>query len=379
MWNAIVVGWVGLLLLAPALAALVGWRVVPFENRRLAALPEWRTASWLELGAYAALGTWFQDHLPLRSEAVALDAWIDLMLLGDSPSQEVLIGRDGELFLADSLAWSCEPTAEPERVLEVLARIRGALESTGAGLYVVVSPSKLFLHAERLPARSVPANDCVAERRDRLRAGLARAEGLVFVDVWSAFEAERARGTSLFPLRGRHWNTRAAVIQTRELLRALDRSLWDERFVVDRGETTSDSELPLRFMNLHVPQTLPLLAIQRDDVDVSIEVERLSQDSTYEVGYTRATSATARLLPGHTVVVFDSFIRPSVDWLARFLERGTFVHWDEFGYRPQVAARLLRGADRVVLQLVEDRRGFALTERTGGVMERALRAPGRGR
>jgi hypothetical protein len=378
MWRHLVIAWVLAFLCAPGIAGLLGVRASAFENRALAPFPEWSARSWLDAEAYAALSAWLSDRLPLRAEGVAADAWIDLVLLGDSPSDEVLVGSDGELFLTGSLVWSCMWAAEPERIVAILDRIGAALAGRGAQLYVVFSPSKAFLEADRLPARGRRLNGCVGERRAALRERLARAPGLHFVDVWSAFEAEREAGERLFPQRGRHWDSHAAVVQTRETVRALDPRLWDPRFVVEDAPQRSMSELPLRFMNLRIPQLSSVHAIEREGVDVVAENSRFSPRSTYEMSHTRARSSGPALLPGRTVVVWDSFIAPAVEWLAQFFERATFVHWDEFGYRPWDAARLLQGADRVVLQVVEDRRGFSLTDKTARAVERAV-APRRAR
>ena len=71
----------------------------------------------------------------------------------------------------------------------------------------------------------------------------------------------------------------------------------------------------------------------------------------------------------------------SVAGCAAFTERADFVYWDQLLYATRAGAGLLAVANRVVLQVVEDRRGLELGRHVAGILtvleqSQALRAHG---
>ena len=69
-----------MLIFAPGVSALLGVRDDSFENRPAAPLPQWTLQSWLDASAYGELSDWLRDALPLRSDAVAFDTWLDYVV-----------------------------------------------------------------------------------------------------------------------------------------------------------------------------------------------------------------------------------------------------------------------------------------------------------
>jgi hypothetical protein len=96
---------------------------------------------------------------------------------------------------------------------------------------------------------------------------------------------------------------------------------------------------------------------------------RLAPDSREPSLRSAATSYNAAsLIPGRTLVVNDSFMRLSIDAFAAYAERVTFLPWTQLALHPESAARELASADRLVLQLVEDRAGVELGRHVGGIL-----------
>lgn len=350
-----------LFLLAPGLAALFGVRGEVFENRRPAAFPEWQASSWLDAEAYAQLGDWLKDALPLRAQGVALDSWIDYEILGDSPTADVLVGDGGELFLTNSIRGLCGRDASAGEILDVVDRYARILGRADIPLFVVFSPNKAFLYPERLPARAERLARCSAESRAELREALAKRRGFVFIDLWAEFERQREAGQRMFPRLGRHWESWAGIVQARAIVDAIEPGLWDPGAVVAHGVQPHRAELPYRFMNLDVDDPRELYTIERPGVHSVRRTYPLAVGANWLVTERRQESDGPPLIPGRTLVVFDSFFDDSSD-LYQYMETAVFVHWELMKYSKEVA-RLFRTADRVVLQVVEDRRAIAFSER----------------
>src|SRR5688500_20262388 len=94
-----------LFLVAPWLARAAGVEAEQIENRRPAPAPELQDG-W-EL--FPRLSNYLTDRLPLRKQAVAADAWIDINVFDGAPtfgqaaSSEGVLGRAGWLCLAGAL------------------------------------------------------------------------------------------------------------------------------------------------------------------------------------------------------------------------------------------------------------------------------------
>jgi len=368
-----------LFLSAPWLAGLAGFEAQAVENRRLATRPEWKLASWLDAEAYAGLGSWLKDALPLRAEAIALDSWIDYRVLGDSPTRRVLIGRDGELFLDIELSSACAQDAVLD--VEALSRLGGELKRDRIDLFLMLSPNKSFLYPERVPEAGTALAACGKRARDELRTRFERALPFTPVELWGAFEAEARSGRRLFPQRGRHWDAYGAMLQARGLVEAIQPGLWDESAVVETGSVARAAELPRRFMNLEIEQTQALLGVERPGVAVVREEFRLAPASRQPSARSSARSSGPGLIPGRTLVVHDSFMERSIGPFSAYAESAVFVHWTQLVQHTEAVARLLQGAERLVLQLVEDRAGVELGRHVGAILQvqqqhQALRARG---
>ena len=364
-----------LLVGVPTLSGLLGVRVESFENRRLASLPPWTAGSWLDADAYAALAAWLEDRLPLRSQAIAFDTWLDYVVFGDSPSAKLLIGREGELFLRDEVVAPCEPDAATEPVLTRVDAFTKLLAARGVEVYLMISPDKASLYGDRLPAFAGVLNVCVAERRRELRRRLGEPAGFTAVDLWTALEREIERGHRVFPKLERHWDDRSAMVQARVLVDAIRPGLWDDRFVLAAGVIERPAELPERFMNLDFPQRVPRYRVDRPGVEVRVDAFRLTKAPDLPVEHYTATSRRLPLIPGRTLVMHDSFMQKSAPAFAAYAESVHFMHWSVLRRHPKAAARFFSEADRVVLQVVEDRRGVVFGKkgrRALGVLQARL-------
>lgn len=363
MRHAIVCALFILLISVPAVSALLGARSESFENRPLAPLPRWSAQSWLDADAYGKLSDWLSDALPLRSPAIAFDAWLDFVVFGDSPNANVLVGRDGELFLRDELVAPCTPAAAADAVLARVGAFARLLTARGVDVYLMISPDKASLYPDRLPAYAQAMNRCVSENRRELRRRLAEPTRFTNVDLWTPLEREVEAGHRVFPKLGRHWDQRSAMVQARVLVETIQPGLWQERFVVPDGSIERPAELPARFMNLDLPQRVERFRVERPGVEVRADRFRVPEATDVPVEHYTATSRNLPLIPGRTLVVQDSFMMKSAQAVADYAEDVRFVHWSVLRRNPEATAEFFAAADRVILQLVEDRRGVVLGKR----------------
>lgn len=347
----------------PAIAGVLGVQSEVFENRRAAERPDWSAAQLVDAEAWAGLSDWLRDGIPLRSQAVSIDAWVDLYVFGDSPSGAVLMGPAGDLFLKGSLVWPCAPAARTDRVMAALDELADGLAARGTPLYVALSPNKASLQADRLPEIGRRMDRCGSTRRAALRARLSKSEAFTWVDLWSVFEAEAANDDPLFPKQGRHWSPRAGLLQARAIVQAIDEAVWSEAAVVRRDELLVEpAELPLRFMHLELGVAQSDWTVERSGLVVHHERRRLGPGTFRKVDVYRVDEGELPVVPGRTVIVYDSFMDRSRDVLSLYFESVEFVHWGDVALLPDQAAARLAEADRVVLQLVEDKRGERLAE-----------------
>ena len=73
------------------------------EKRALAAFPEISLARVLDKKFYIELEKYFIDHYVFKGALVKSKNWIDFHIFKSSPSKKVHVGKDGWLFLAETL------------------------------------------------------------------------------------------------------------------------------------------------------------------------------------------------------------------------------------------------------------------------------------
>lgn len=152
------------------------------------------------------------DRFWLRQQLITLDAALEASLLGESASQEVVLGKEDWLFFADTLddyrairqmsPRQCWAAAHTLKLISEYAQTRGART-----LFVMV-PNKNSVYPEYMPA-SVPmgAGD---RNRDRLFAAL-EAEGVEALNLLPALLAQKER-VQLYQTLDSHWNNLGAAL-----------------------------------------------------------------------------------------------------------------------------------------------------------------------
>ena len=165
------------------------------EQRDLTELPELRMDA-ASLAAFPrALDAYYDDHLGLRDDMIRAWAWLNIELLGVSPSPKLVVGKQGWLFFGDDEAVAQYrgiarfDQAELEHWTRVLEQRRDWLSSRGIEYLIVFVPNKHRIYAEYMPDALPRMRE--QSQLDQLIAHLERESDVPFLDLRDALRAEK--------------------------------------------------------------------------------------------------------------------------------------------------------------------------------------------
>jgi alginate O-acetyltransferase complex protein AlgJ len=220
------------LLFLPPLGFVLGYEF-PFdfqEYRRLAPMPDWpRTLAELERFP-ARFEACFNDHFGFRSTLRGLYFSLKYRA-GDSPSRQVVIGRDGWLFLHEDAHGQGIGNArhlvqltdaQLDRFAETLDARRRWLERRGIAYFFMPTPNKETVYREHLPEyfTRVHPRSALDQLRERLRADTQVA----LVDVEPLLRT-RKTDMELYLKTDTHWNLYGAHLAEHALAEAVGKRL----------------------------------------------------------------------------------------------------------------------------------------------------------
>jgi hypothetical protein len=339
-----------LALAIPGLATLAGSRPASIENRDPAPFPEILVDQLGNSALYAAIDKAVGDAFPIRGWAVETHASIDYGLLGGSSNPAVVVAPGGWLFGADEVMPTCSFTAE--ETLGQIDEAAAAAERAGIGFRYVMAPDKHAIYPERLPGAADPAAMCTDQRRDAIRAGFG-ARPDTTVDGWTAVQEAHAAdpAAKLYFESDTHWTPAGAEAVMRELVDSFQPRLWKDRQV-----TTAPTE----------PKTTDLsrqigLPRNEDLADLIARADRKPKRSTIETGVDLDNAPSipwfkarpgAAVIPGRTLILYNSFFARHMQLLAPWFEESVWVHADDLRAFPEIAASL-PPIDNLIVQRVE--------------------------
>lgn len=313
-----------------------------YENRTLAAFP---TADTGVRAWPAAFEEWLGDHAPFRNQFLTLKSGAD-RLVGTLDSTNVLLGREGWMFLKDvsdsrSLSdyqgLTAYSAGETAAMAEALTALNDVLAAKGSRLVLLFAPAKEGVYSRYMPD-SVP----VVSRPTRVGA-LAGALGETGVPVLFPLEELQAAALErqVYYKYDTHWNEAGAWLAAQLTLEALDRP-----FAAAWTEMAPDPEkAPLT----DLANMCGSWAWCTDDVYWALEAEA-AECTLWEAGGEIARYAGAG--EGSLLLARDSFGEALAPWLAQGFESATVLH----GNQMQVATLLEwqpEVPDVVVLEVAE--------------------------
>lgn len=359
-----VVGAVSVLLLfAPALAFAVGDRGEPMENRAAVEFGGF-DAGWYSL---ASFGQYIADRLPLRSNAVTADAWLDENVFQEDPafgggsSPRVVRGADGFLFLADAIDVACAPNAPAEVAAANLDRLATIISESGRNVLTMVAPDKSTIHPELLP-NDLPKAACFAEYTDALWGDLHEAEIPGFVDLRAALtDASAASREPLYLRKDSHWDSAGSLVAVERAVEHFAPGLWDDDEIHYLGLTDYVGDLTGLQGHPESDQA-PRYVVRRPDVTL----ESITVIDDIEGGFNRRfinAGPEDRLIQGRSLMFLDSFGLAALQQIVPYFADLTVMRLVDFD--AERFADLIDGADNVWLLSVERSSGYRLTEEIG--------------
>lgn len=197
------------------------------ENRELAPFPEVSLQNYA--GFSKGFDDYYNDHLQFRSQLVTLNSLTDYFVFRRSPSDQVLIGRDGWLFYCakedgDPISnYMGENLCSDDELAYIASRVieqRDALAAKGIEFVIFIAPNRERVYPEYMPAAyGAPAEEYTAKQIiDYLKANTDIRVVYAYDDLMAA---RSTVDDNLYYKTDTHWNWLGGYVGTRSLMREL--------------------------------------------------------------------------------------------------------------------------------------------------------------
>ncbi|MEL6740153.1 MAG: hypothetical protein AAFP26_05825 [Planctomycetota bacterium] len=291
-----------------------------------------------------------RDRVAFRGAYIEAKNVIDQRIFGRYNFGRVDVGLDGWLYFRPSFGERLESPSAVDAAVDAFEAFRASPARGPARLVFVLAPDKHTIHPEHLRGASRVEIARWADARERLHTRIARIEGPEVIDAWSLYRAERAslERDVYFPL-DTHHNRLAHRAMIRAMLERVAPGTYDpadfhEIETVRRaGDLVGLSGLPID------PIEVPALQLRRQ----SDPPERSpARDPMFGVITQHlASPETARVVPGRTLIVHDSFGQ-QMRWLfGSYFEDATMVR--EAAVTADELLAATHAYDTVIIELVE--------------------------
>ena len=164
--------------------------------------------------ADARTDDFFSDPVSFLTERLALRTLLLtargqlLARLGESGSEQVILGKNGFLFYRDTLPdyLKTRDTGAVEPLADKLRALSDALQAEGRTLYLLIAPNKSTVYPEYMPSQALRG---VSDSCLTLLLKALAARDVRYVDAAAALNQSKAAG-QLYFAGDTHWNARGA-------------------------------------------------------------------------------------------------------------------------------------------------------------------------
>jgi len=334
----------------PGLAFLAGTRPAAIENRALVAAPAMTVENLGDPAWYASVDRYLADNLVVKPPAVEVRATVFFDFLGHSTNPAVVIGRDRWLFLRTEMIRGCIRSAADQ--LSALDQVQAALAAKGPELRLIIAPDKRTIYPEMVSNVSPPGSTCTDKQRQAMRAGMVLRPWAV--DAWGPVTAARneaATGDPVYFPQDSHWKPEGALPAIKALVESLMPGVWQDADVRAQGTTARILDLPSLLGLNRTEATSNYLVRSGTSVEErTIPIREKLSGSRAILEY--VASGTDPLIPGRTIVIFDSFFDLQRELVTPFFASSTWVHEQDIKAHPEIAAELGH-FDTIIVERVE--------------------------
>jgi len=223
------------LCLVPSLGLFTGKTNRNSEKRTLAVMPDIMTNQGINGEFTKQYDDYFTDNFAFRSDLITLDAFLYADVLGQSVSDQVIVGKDGWLFF--------EPTVndykktdlltdnEIYRIYRTLCIQKLYIENNGIDFIFAVAPNKASIYGDYMPDRYL-----VEGGRNNFEklAALFADQNFDYVNLHEVLRSGRETGSlQLYHKMDTHWNNAGALLAFNALLTEV--AALDNSFLFDSG------------------------------------------------------------------------------------------------------------------------------------------------
>lgn len=261
----------------------------------------------------------------------------------------MVVGSDRWLFIAQDWTVACQDRGQAVRVGRAARDLARALEAGGREAVVTVGPDKSTPYARHVPA-TAPRRACGEASRAAVWRELTTTARTGFLDLRPAL-ATASRRTQTYWRKDTHWTPTGGAVYARELARRFDPALA-ARLRTRPATHAQDGDLA---RVLQEPEAETVRGEQLVNPGVTVlELPYTPVGTTHPARRTvTVRQPGARVLPGRTLLLGDSFNGTALEQLAPLFEEAVFVYPGERGSDVAPVAVQVQLADRVVVEVVE--------------------------
>ncbi|MBQ5748967.1 MAG: hypothetical protein IIV87_02300, partial [Oscillospiraceae bacterium] len=215
--------------IVPLAAMMVFGASKPASNETLAAPPKIVRGGTLNKDVLSDTAAYFADRFAFRQELITANSALHMGVLGESPVKNVLAGKDGWLFYADTLADYTGESAMTEREIFCAARslylVQEYAASQGADFVFTAAPNKNSLFFEKMPNNYIKSTE--KSNVQRIYEELDE-QNVTYCDLHTALMGKE----NTYRKTDSHWNGYGSAIAHDALMQTLARPerLADEEF-----------------------------------------------------------------------------------------------------------------------------------------------------
>jgi len=338
------------------------------ENRTPNTYPEFTSPSDLaDSKWWASVSNAFEDRVPFRKQMITLDKKINPGRSGDHISRKVERGIiDGDntwLFFRKSVTTDLGTLEDSTNAISTIEHFISTQEFD-ADLFLVVAPNKVTIYPEMLTPESTNTFAQTKPQRDLIQQWFAEPGYPYRVDIWTPMrERKSAHPELVYEPAGSHFNSHGAMVMAEHIINAIDSSLYDPNQIIEEWTRTDIPDIAKVTGDWDIKETNTRLQIHRPGIkivelwDNETQIQNpdfLTINTTTKYGRKRVKnqSQTGTLVPGKTLIMYDSFIEHYLfPTLAQYFEEVEFVHLGTIN--PQEFQESLRSYDRVIFETAE--------------------------
>ena len=293
---------------------------------------------------YLAVDQAVDDAFPLRAAAVVSRALIDYRALGGSTNPEVVVGRDRWLFLAGEVFPRC--LWEADEVLATRDGLAAEFRQQGIDVRFVIAPDKRTAYPQMLP----PVMDGRPTCTTRACRDAGRDRRATRYDGRPVGSGPRvpSRLATCIATTGPTRTGRRRALQPgiRAMVESIEPGLWDAAPPARAATRITSATSRSCWAS---PRASRAPVFERPGITLSqVEIPVTAKSGSIRP-VVRYTATGGGVVPGTTLIVYDSFLRIIEDDVAPWFADSVWLHVDDLSRHGELAAQM-PAFDRVIVE-----------------------------